>query len=511
MHLDRIEVKASFTADDTGAIEGVAWDFSSPDRVGDIIEPAAFAGAVGKSIPALFAHDQSQVVGVFDSIVVEADGLKVKGRLLVDTVERAREVRSMIQVKAVQGLSIGFMTRKAAPRKGGGRTIQELDLLETSIVAIPAHPGARITSQKELEMSAPAEKIENKDFSAELKAANDNIVALTKRLETAETELARPNINRGAANDNHEPTAEQKAFGAYLRHGKEAGAEELKTLTVSSDPAGGYLAPAEFSSEFVRNLVQYSQIRAIASVRSTGSPSVIYPARTSVTNALWKGETQAQTGSEPAFGQAEIPVNELNTFVDISNQLLADSAGVAEAEVRLALAEDFGQKEGQAFLTGSGSIMPMGLLKDPNVVTGVTTASATAIAADELISLFYSLPATYRNAGHWGMNTSTLAAIRRLKDGQGNFLWQPAFVAGQPETILGRPVVELIEMDSIATGKTPVIFGDFSGYRIVDRIAMSILTNPYLLATNGITRFHATRRVGGAVLQPAKFSKLKNA
>lgn len=508
MQLDRIEVKASFTTDDTGAIEGVAWDFSSPDRVGDVIEPTAFAGAVGKSIPALFAHDQSQVVGVFDYIAVEADGLKVKGRLLVDTVERAREVRSMIQVKAVQGLSIGFMTRKAAPRKGGGRTIQELELLETSIVAIPAHPGARITSQKEFEMSAAAENIDNKDFTAELKAANDNIVSLTKRLETAETALARPNIVR-AANDNKEPTDEQKAFGAYLRHGKEAGPEELKTLTVSSDPQGGYLAPAEMSTEFVRDLVQFSPIRAIASVRSTGSPSVIYPARTGITNAKWKGETQTQEGSEPSFGQAEIPVNEINTFVDISNQLLADSAGVAEAEVRLALAEDFGQKEASAFLIGSGSNMPKGLFIDAGVQSKAAGAAA-AIGFDDFINVFYDLPAAYRNVGTWGMNSRTLAAARKLKDNNGAYIWQPAITAGQPETILGRPVVELLEADDIGANKSPVIFGDFSGYRIVDRLALSILVNPYIRATDGITRIHATRRVGGSVLQPAKFRKLKN-
>ncbi|MBP2445943.1 phage major capsid protein [Rhizobium leguminosarum] len=510
---ERLEFKAAFTVvDDSGAIEGKAWDFTSADRVGDVIEPAAFIGAVGKSVPMLFAHDQAQAVGVWDSVTVEADGLKVKGKLLVDEVARAKEVRGLVKAGAVTGLSVGFMTKKAAPRKGGGRTISDLDLVEVSIVAVPAHPGAQVSSVKELEMTTAA-TAENKTTetevkAADLKAANDNIAALTKRLEEAETKLARPNV---ITDKKAEPTDEAKAFDAYLRHGKEAGVEELKALTVSSDPAGGYLAPAEFSAEFVRNLVQYSPIRQYASVRSTGSPSVIYPARTSVTNAKWKGETQTQEGSEPAFGQAEIPVNELNTFVDISNQLLADSAGVAEAEVRLALAEDFGQKEGQAFLTGTGASMPMGLLKDPNITVGKTTASATAIAPDELIDLYFSLPALYRQNGVWGMNTKTLAAVRKLKDGQGAYLYQSPQTVGEPASLLGRPIAELLEMDDIATGKDSVIFGDFSGYRIVDRLSMSILANPYLLATNGITRFHATRRVGAAVLQPAKFKKLRQA
>jgi HK97 family phage major capsid protein len=109
------------------------------------------------------------------------------------------------------------------------------------------------------------------------------------------------------------------------------------------------------------------------------------------------------------------------------------------------------------------------------------------------------------------MNGTTLATLRKLKDGQGNYLWQPSYQAGQPETILGRPVVEMVDMPDIASDAYPIIFGDFSAYRIVDRLEMSILTNPYLLATTGMTRIHATRRVGGGVLQAARFRKLKMA
>lgn len=345
-------------------------------------------------------------------------------------------------------------------------------------------------------------------LTAEVKAKAETEKKLSERLDGLEAKLNRPSIIKGGKDDK-DPTDEQKSFEAYLRTGDKAGPEELKTLTVSSDPQGGYLAPAEMSTEFVRNLVQFSPIRAVASVRSTGSPSVIYPARTGVTNAKWKGETQSQEASEPAFGQAEIPVNEVNTYVDISNQLLADSAGSAEQEVRLALAEDFGSKESSAFLVGTGSNMPKGLFVD-TAITSYAAAGAATIVADDLINVYYDLPAAYRAAGTWGMNSKTLAAIRKLKDTSGAFLWQPSLILGQPETILGRPVIELIEADDIGATKSPVIFGDFSGYRIVDRVSMSILVNPYIRATDGVTRFHATRRVGGAVLQAAKFRKLKN-
>lgn len=327
---------------------------------------------------------------------------------------------------------------------------------------------------------------------------------LVERLDKLEAKANRPD----GGDPKSEASVERKAFAHYLRAGNNAPVEELKTLTVSSDPQGGYLAPEEMSTEFIRNLVEFSPLRSIASVRQTGAPSVIYPTRTGVTNASWRGETQSQTASEPAFGQTEVEVKELNTYVDISNQLLADSAGQAEAEVRLALAEDFGQKEGLAFVSGDGDLAPEGIMTH-SAIAETVNGHATTLAADPLITLMYAMPAMYRNAGTWVMNGTTLATIRKLKDGQGNYLWQPSFQAGQPETILGRPVVEMVDMPDIASGTFPILYGDFSGYRIVDRTAMSVLVNPYIRATDGITRIHATRRVGGRVIQAAKFRKLK--
>ncbi|MFG1345233.1 phage major capsid protein [Xanthobacter autotrophicus DSM 431] len=331
---------------------------------------------------------------------------------------------------------------------------------------------------------------------------------LGERLDKIEAKLNRP---AGTERKGDEPTLERKAFGTYLRLGAAAPADELKTLVVSSDPQGGYLAPTELSAEFIRDLTEYSPIRTLASVRTTGSPSVTYPKRTGITNAKWKGELQTSEASEPGFGQLEIPIREVNTFVDISNQLLADSAGMAESEVRLALAEDFGQKEGAAFVEGNGVLEPTGLLTDPSLAY-TANGHATALGSDALITLMYALPAAYRQRGTWLMNGSTLTTIRKLKDGQGNYLWQPAYAADTPETILGRPVVEAVDMPDVAADAFPIVFGDFAtGYRIVDRVALSILVNPYIRATDGVTRIHATRRVGAGVVQPKALRKLKMA
>lgn len=337
----------------------------------------------------------------------------------------------------------------------------------------------------------------------------EQITALTTRLDGIEARSARLPTTTDQEQTQQSAT-ERRAFAAYLRRGNNAAADELRTLTVSSDTQGGYFAPVEMATEFTRDLVQFSPVRAYASVRTTSAPAVSYPKRTGITNAKWKGETQSQEGSEPAFGQNEIVVREVNTYVDISNQLLADSAGQAEAEVRLALAEDFGQKEGSAFVDGDGVLAPEGVMTNGDIAF-TANGHATTLSADSLITLMYALPAQYRAAGVWGLNGNTLATIRKLKDGQGNYLWQPSYQAGQPETILGRPVAEMVDMDDVVDGSFPIVFGDWSGYRIVDRLALSILVNPYLLATDGLTRIHATRRTGSGVLQPAKFRKLKMA
>ena len=347
------------------------------------------------------------------------------------------------------------------------------------------------------------EKGEETDEDKELKALQDRLAELEKKTN-------RP--NGGKKDDEDEAVkAEKKSFATYLRRGEKGmPEEELKALTISNDEQGGYLAPAEMSTEFVRDLVEYSPIRSVASVRNIASPSVRYPKRTGITNAQWEGEGEDAEESTVTFGQLEVPARKLMTFVDISNELLADSGGTAEQEVRLALAEDFGKKEGSAFVKGTGANDPEGLMTNGDI-QHTLNGHATVLAADPLITLMYALPAMYRNRGSWMMNGTTLATVRKLKDGDGRYLWQPSYQAGEPETLLGRPVVEAVDMPDIASGEFPVLYGDFSAYRIVDRLAMSILVNPYLLATKGLTRIHATRRVGGRVLQAARFRKLKMA
>jgi HK97 family phage major capsid protein len=307
-----------------------------------------------------------------------------------------------------------------------------------------------------------------------------------------------------------ERSLETKAFLSFIRQGREFLApEEIKSLTVSDDSRGGYLAPAEFSREVDKNIVQFSPIRQAARVGATASGSVIIPRRTGAPTARWVTENETRPETAPAYGQITIPVSEAAAYVDISNTLLEDAAVNIGEEIAFDFGEEFGRIEGAGFVSGDGVKKPLGILSDA-AVGSIASGNATAITADSLIDVFYGLTAFYRQRGAWLLNGKTLAAIRKLKDGQGQYLWQPGLAVGQPETILGRPAIEAVDMPDIATNAYPVAFGDFAtGYRIYDRVMLSLLRDPYSQATNGMTRFHARRRVGGGVVRAEAIVKLK--
>lgn len=145
--MERLYLETKIVADDAGTISGIAWKFATPDRIGDMIEPGAFKG-MSLPLPMLFSHDMSDPIGTWDSAVEKADGLYVTGKMLVDDLPRAKQVRALVQAGAVKGISVGFLTKKFVARSGGGRTIKALELFEISLVTVGMHPGARVTSAK---------------------------------------------------------------------------------------------------------------------------------------------------------------------------------------------------------------------------------------------------------------------------------------------------------------------------------------------------------------------------
>lgn len=347
----------------------------------------------------------------------------------------------------------------------------------------------------------------------ETKSADD--AKLKARLDAMEAKLNRPSTLE-LKSDNDNGGIERKAFASFVRSGREAmDPLEVKSLVAANDAGAGYLAPPQLSTEMIKQLTLFSPVRAAAYVGQTGSPSIILPARTGITNTLWEGETETSEESEPAFGQLEIPIFGMKTYTDISVQLLEDSVQNVEALLSEALGEDFGKKEGTAFVNGTGNKQPRGIMVHPDVAYHPNTGmggSPTVVSADSLIDLMYSLPPAYRNSGTWMMNGTSLAAIRKLKDTVGQYLWQPSLIVGQPDTFLGRPVIEAIDMPDIAAGNFPIVFGDFNmGYRIYDRVSLTFIRDPFTQALNSLVRFHARRRVGGDVVRPLAFRKLKMA
>jgi HK97 family phage major capsid protein len=343
----------------------------------------------------------------------------------------------------------------------------------------------------------------------ETKAANDN--KLTDRLDRIEAKLNRPGTVEIKA-DNDNDGIERKAFASFVRSGREGmDPLEVKSLVVANDAQAGYLAPAQLSTEMIRLLTLFSPVRAAANVGQTGAPSVILGKRTGITNAKWEGEIEDAEESEPAFGQLEIPIFGMKTYTDISVQLLEDSVQNVEAELNLALSEDFGKKEGVAFINGTGNKQPRGIMVHPDVAY-TANGHATILSADALIDLFHALPPAYRNAGAWMLNSTSIATIRKLKNTVGDYLWRDALSDSNPATILGRPVIEAVDMADVAAGTFPIAFGDFnSGYRIYDRVSLAVLRDPYTMAKKSLVRFHARRRVGGDVVRPEAIRKLKMA
>lgn len=345
----------------------------------------------------------------------------------------------------------------------------------------------------------------------EYRTANEaTIEELRTQVTDLETRMARP---RGEGSPNGEELPiERRAFTSYLRGGREPmEAEEVRALIVGDDTKGGYLAPAEFVAEVIKGLVEVSPIRQAVRVGSTSSGSVILPKQTGRPTAHWVGEDEERTETTMTYGQLEIPVHEAACFIDVSQRLLEDSAVNVEGEVATELSTEFGRLESGAFVHGNGVKKPLGIMQAAGVPEFLN-GHATTLNADNLIKLMYDLPAQYRNTGSWLMNGTTLGIVRTMKDGNGNFLWQPSFQAGQPSTLLGRPVIEDPEMPDIGSGAFPIVYGDFArAYRIYDRVQMSILRDPYTQATKGLVRFHARRRVGGGPVLTEGLRKLKMA
>ncbi len=259
-------------------------------------------------------------------------------------------------------------------------------------------------------------------------------------------------------------------------------------------------------------LKDISPIRAIAGIRQVSGSVYKKPFSTTGAGTGWVGETAARPETAtPALAELAFPTMELYAMPAATQSLLDDAAVDIDQWIAEEVRSAFAEQEGTAFVTGNGVARPRGFLNYPNVAntswswgnigyiaTGVAGAFPASNPADKLIDLIYSVKAGYRANGTFVMNRATQSAARKLKDGDGTYLWQPSMTPGETSTMMGFPVVEAEDMPDIANDAHAIAFGDFRrGYLVVDRVGIRVLRDPY--SSKPYVLFYTTKRVGGGV------------
>ena len=349
-----------------------------------------------------------------------------------------------------------------------------------------------------------------------------DVVALGKEIERLERQatidmelskaISNPIINEptktGTEKTGRASAEYRKAFWNAMRD--KGGYEVRNALQIGTDSEGGYLVPDEFERTLVEALEEENIFRRLANVISTSSGDRKIPVVASKGTASWVDEEGVIPESDDSFGQVSIGAYKLATMIKVSEELLNDSVFNLESYITREFARRIGNKEEEAFFVGDGTGKPTGLLNTTGGgQVGVTSASATAITLDEVLDLFYSLKAPYRNKAVFVMNDATIKAIRKLKDGNGQYLWQPSIQAGTPDTILNRPLYTSAYVPTIEAGAKTVVFGDFSYYWVADRQGRVFKRLNELFAATGQVGFIATQRVDGKLILPEAIKVLQ--
>ena len=272
-------------------------------------------------------------------------------------------------------------------------------------------------------------------------------------------------------------------------------------LQVGTDSEGGYLVPDEFERTLVEALQEENIFRQLATIITTSSGDRKIPVVATKGTASWVDEEGAIPESDDTFGQVSIGAYKLATMIKVSEELLNDSVFNLERYIAKEFGRRIGAKEEEAFFIGDGTGKPTGIFNSSGGAgVGVTTASATAITIDEITDLFYSLKSPYRKNAVFVTNDATVKSIRKLKDGNGQYLWQPSVTAGQPDTILNRPLKTSAYVPGIAAAAKTIAFGDFSYYWVTDRQGRAFQRLNELYAATGQVGFKATQRVDGKLI-----------
>lgn len=338
-------------------------------------------------------------------------------------------------------------------------------------------------------------RMERRDaFEAEL-----NKPVSTPITETPQKPMDLHSDKSGRASNAYKEDFDRHLRGKTLLH---------NVLSTSPDTDGGYLVPTDFEHDIVTALEEENVIRKLAKVITTQHERKI-PIATGHSVAQWTAENAAYQESNPTFGQKQIDAFKLTDLCRVSVELLQDSAFEIDKYLMNEFARAFGIAEEQAFCVGTGTNQPTGIFTANGGTVGVTAAANNAITADELINLVYALKSPYRRNAKFLMNDATISAIRKLKDLNGAYLWQPSLQAGQPDRLLGYEIYTSPYVPTMAADALCVAFGDFKNYWIGDRAGRTVQRLNELYATNGQIGYVATERVDGKVILPEGIQLLK--
>ena len=280
-------------------------------------------------------------------------------------------------------------------------------------------------------------------------------------------------------------------------------------LHVGTDTEGGYLVPDEFERKLIEALEEENIFRQMATVIKTSSGDRKIPIVTSKGDAVWMDEEEQYTLSDDTFGQASLSAYKLGTAIKISEELLNDSVFDLPSYIAREFARRIGAKEEEAFFIGNGTGKPTGIFNATGGASDGATTAGASITFDDVMELFYSLRSPYRKKAVWVLNDSTVKALRKLKDGNGNYIWQPSVSAGVPDTILNHPYKTSSYVPEIGAGKKCMAFGDFSYYWIADRSGRTFKRLNELFAMTGQVGFLAMERLDGKLILPEAIKTLK--
>jgi len=407
---------------------------------------------------------------------------------------------------------------------------KHMDLRKTrGIVAVRADAGNPTAVLTELQRAFEAFKAENDQNITDLRKGQEDVVRAEKiqRIDTAVADLQaaidQSNAQLAALTiggpEGAAPDAEYtSAFRSHFRKG-----DVQAALNKGADADGGYLAPVEWDRTVTDKLVQVSPMRQIATVQSISGAGFKKLFNNRGTGSGWVGETAArpQTAT-PTLGSLSYTPGELYANPAATQQLLDDAEVNLEQWLANEVETEFAYQEGIAFVSGNGVNKPAGFLSYVTgganaaahpwgaIPTGVTAAANNAITSDEVIDLVYSLPSEFSANSRFVMNRNTTKAVRKMKDNDNNYIWQPSFQAGQPATLMMYPITEMPAMPDIGVGAVPIAFGDFRrGYLVIDRTGVRVLRDPF--TNKPYVHFYTTKRVGGGLLNPEVLRVMKMA